>query len=118
MRGVVTHEDRRLLAPLGRENLERKAVLHLLKVIHTLLNTLVVLFGLLVTPFDLSQGLAACDILFSRYQGASPAGSGETSAQKAEEKIKHLEKENSQLREAKKEAASHWAQMEKDVSTK
>ncbi|KAL0287188.1 UNVERIFIED_CONTAM: hypothetical protein Sradi_7129500 [Sesamum radiatum] len=114
-RGVVTPENRLLLAPLGREDLERKAALHLLNVIHPLFNTLVVLFDFLLTPFDLSQGLAACDTLFSRYQGVSPAGSGETSAQKAEEKIRRLEKENAQLREAKKEVANHRAQMEKEL---
>ncbi|KAL0453584.1 UNVERIFIED_CONTAM: hypothetical protein Slati_1336500 [Sesamum latifolium] len=68
MWGVVTPEDRRLLAPLGREDLERKAALHLLK------------------------GMAACDTVFSRYQGMPPAVSGETSAQKMEEKIQRLER--------------------------
>ncbi|KAL0277991.1 UNVERIFIED_CONTAM: hypothetical protein Sradi_7306000 [Sesamum radiatum] len=45
MKGVVTPEDRRLLNPLGREDLERNAALFLLK------------------------GMAACEVLFSRYQG-------------------------------------------------
>ncbi|KAL0288942.1 UNVERIFIED_CONTAM: hypothetical protein Sradi_7085000 [Sesamum radiatum] len=78
-------------------------------------STLFVLFGLLLTLFDLSQDLAACDTLFSRYQGVPPAGSGEASAQKANEKIRRLEKENAQLREVKKEAANHRAQMEKEL---
>ncbi|KAL0445722.1 UNVERIFIED_CONTAM: hypothetical protein Slati_1700100 [Sesamum latifolium] len=32
-----------------------------------------------------------------------------------EEKVKRLEKENAQLREAKKEAATHRAQMDKEL---
>ncbi|KAL0409687.1 UNVERIFIED_CONTAM: hypothetical protein Sradi_1903100 [Sesamum radiatum] len=74
MRGIVTPEDRRLLVPLGREDLKRKVALHLLK------------------------GLAACETLFFRYQGVPPAG--ETAAQKVKERAKRLEKENAQLREA------------------
>ncbi|KAL0440143.1 UNVERIFIED_CONTAM: hypothetical protein Slati_2497300 [Sesamum latifolium] len=59
--------------------------------------------------------MAVCSTLFSRYQGVPPAVSGETLAQKVEEKIKRLERENAQLRGAKKEAASHRAQMEKEL---
>ncbi|KAL0434798.1 UNVERIFIED_CONTAM: hypothetical protein Sradi_0187700 [Sesamum radiatum] len=61
------------------------------------------------------QGMAAYDALFSRYQGVSSTTSGEALVQKAEEKIKLLEKENTQLREAKKEAATQRAQMEKEL---
>ncbi|KAL0319886.1 UNVERIFIED_CONTAM: hypothetical protein Sradi_5250100 [Sesamum radiatum] len=50
-----------------------------------------------------------------RRRGVPPAESEETSAQKAEEKIKRMERENAQLREAKKEAANHRAQMEKEL---
>ncbi|KAL0303339.1 UNVERIFIED_CONTAM: hypothetical protein Sradi_6202000 [Sesamum radiatum] len=89
MRGIVTPEDRRLLVHLGREDMERKVALHLLK------------------------GLAACETLFSRYQGVPPIG--ETVAQKAEERAKRLEKENTQLREAKREAATQRAQIEKEL---
>ncbi|KAL0445709.1 UNVERIFIED_CONTAM: hypothetical protein Slati_1698800 [Sesamum latifolium] len=46
MRWVVIPEDRRLLAPLAREDLERKTALYLLK------------------------GIAACETLFARYQGS------------------------------------------------
>ncbi|KAL0381887.1 UNVERIFIED_CONTAM: hypothetical protein Slati_4549000 [Sesamum latifolium] len=52
MRGIMTPEDRRLLAPLGREDLERKVALHLLK------------------------GLAACETLFPVSRGASRRGDG------------------------------------------
>ncbi|KAL0463288.1 UNVERIFIED_CONTAM: hypothetical protein Slati_0216400 [Sesamum latifolium] len=58
MRGVVTLEDRHILAPLTREDLERKAALYLMK---------------------------------------------------------RLEKENAKLKDAKKEAASHQSQMEKEL---
>ncbi|KAL0411718.1 UNVERIFIED_CONTAM: hypothetical protein Slati_3761500 [Sesamum latifolium] len=44
-----------------------------------------------------------------------PLPSGEASVQRMEEKIKRLERENAQLREAKKEASSHRAQMEKEL---
>ncbi|KAL0445192.1 UNVERIFIED_CONTAM: hypothetical protein Slati_2241900, partial [Sesamum latifolium] len=39
----------------------------------------------------------------------------DTSSKKVEEKVKHLEKENAQLREAKKEAATHRAQTDKEL---
>ncbi|KAL0447818.1 UNVERIFIED_CONTAM: hypothetical protein Slati_1909700 [Sesamum latifolium] len=58
MRGVVTPEDRRLQNPLGREDLERNAILFFLK------------------------GMAACDTLFSRYQGVPSTTSEEASAQR------------------------------------
>ncbi|KAL0445089.1 UNVERIFIED_CONTAM: hypothetical protein Slati_2231600 [Sesamum latifolium] len=54
--------------------------------------------------------MAACETLFSQYQGVPPAVSVDTSSKKMEEKVKLLEKENAQLEEAKKEAANHRAQ--------
>ncbi|KAL0444714.1 UNVERIFIED_CONTAM: hypothetical protein Slati_2194100 [Sesamum latifolium] len=61
------------------------------------------------------QGMAACETLFSRYQGVFTAVSVDTPSKKMEEKVKRLEKENAQLREAKKEAATHRTQMEKEL---
>ncbi|KAL0462786.1 UNVERIFIED_CONTAM: hypothetical protein Slati_0166200 [Sesamum latifolium] len=83
-------EDQRLLAPLGREEKD--------------------------CPFLFpAQGMAACETLFSRYQGVPAAVSVDTPSKKMEEKVKRLEKENAQLREAKKEAANHRAQMEREL---
>ncbi|KAL0433679.1 UNVERIFIED_CONTAM: hypothetical protein Slati_2702200 [Sesamum latifolium] len=59
--------------------------------------------------------MAACETLFSRYKGVPAAVSVDTSSKKMEEKVKRLEKENAQLREAKKEAANHRAQMEREL---
>ncbi|KAL0411955.1 UNVERIFIED_CONTAM: hypothetical protein Slati_3785200 [Sesamum latifolium] len=89
--GVVIPEDRRLLAPLPRENLERKVALYLMK------------------------GISVCGTLFSRYQRVPPALSSDTPSKKLEEKVKRLEKENAQFKEAKKDAASQRSQMEKEL---
>ncbi|KAL0402105.1 UNVERIFIED_CONTAM: hypothetical protein Slati_4240400 [Sesamum latifolium] len=43
------------------------------------------------------------------------AVSGDAPSKKMEEKLKRLEKENDQLKDAKREAASHRSQMEKEL---
>ncbi|KAL0413198.1 UNVERIFIED_CONTAM: hypothetical protein Sradi_1521500 [Sesamum radiatum] len=57
----------------------------------------------------------ACDILLSWYQGVPSAVPSDTPSKKLEEKVKRLEKENAQLKDAKKEAASQRSQMEKEL---
>ncbi|KAL0356464.1 UNVERIFIED_CONTAM: hypothetical protein Sradi_4093300 [Sesamum radiatum] len=59
--------------------------------------------------------MAVCETLFSRYQGVPTMVSADTPSKKMEENVKRLEKENAQLREAKKETTTHRAQMEKEL---
>ncbi|KAL0345834.1 UNVERIFIED_CONTAM: hypothetical protein Sradi_4414700 [Sesamum radiatum] len=66
-------------------------------------------------PCSSFQGIFACDSLFSWYQGVSPVLSSDASRKKLEEKVKCLEKENAQLKEAKKETTSQCNQMEKEL---